>query len=178
MWPLFPAVILICLGLVPFGLGLLAPLASLTWIGGYWPLVLVLLGLWLLFRDHLPDTARKPVASLGGVLLLAYGLLAAAATVANAGAFARTGFAPIFGTAALNDSVTLDQPITAGQTLTVASTSGKTTIHGGTGSTVHVVANRHYTVAGHAPDVRLTPTGTVFRWTRRSRGLYRVVRWR
>ena len=159
MWPLFPAIILICLGLVPFGLGLLAPLASLSWIGGFWPLVLVLLGVWLLFRDHLPDTARKPVATLGGVLLLAYGLLAAAATVANAGTFARAGFGPTFGTAAINDSVTVDQPIAAGQTLIVANTSGKTTVHGGTGSSVHVVATRHYALAGHAPDVHVTPTG-------------------
>src|SRR5205823_5442417 len=94
-----------------------------------------------------------------GLALLGYGLLAAAATVANAGAFSRTGFAPSFG-ATFNDTITLDQPIAAGQMLTVSNSSGSTVVHGGNGDSVHVVANRHYSVSGHAPDVRLTPGGS------------------
>jgi hypothetical protein len=38
--------------------------------------------------------------------------------------------------------------------------SGQTIVHGGTGSTTHVVATRHFNMAGHAPDVRLTQTGS------------------
>src|SRR5438552_4047067 len=65
IWPLFPCVILIVLGLVPFGFGLLGPLASFSWIVGYWPAVLVLVGVWLMFRDHLHLAARRPIATLG-----------------------------------------------------------------------------------------------------------------
>ena len=49
---------------------------------------LVLVGFWLLFRDHLPAAVRRPVATFGGIALLAYGLLAAVASVAAAGSFA------------------------------------------------------------------------------------------
>src|SRR5205823_11631069 len=34
-----------------------------------------------------------------------------------------------------------------------------TTIHGGTGSTVHVMATRHFSVGGQGTDVRLMPSG-------------------
>lgn len=157
IWPLFPCTILVLLGLIPFGVGLLGPLGSFSWIVGYWPAVLVLVGAWLLFRDQLPLAARRPIATLGGLALLCYGLLAAASTVANAGTFTRTGWAPSFGTP-YNDSITLDQPISAGQMLIVSNSSGSTTVHGGTSDAVHVVANRHFSVSGHAPEVRLAPS--------------------
>src|SRR5439155_528479 len=80
-------------GLVVFGAASFGALASLSWIVAYWPAVLVLLGVWLLFRDHLPIAARRPIATLGGLALLAYGILAAAASMATAGTQGRTGFA-------------------------------------------------------------------------------------
>src|SRR5205814_10728394 len=94
VWPLFPGAVLVVLGLVLLGVSSLGPLASLSWIAAYWPAALVLLGLWLLFRDSLPAPARRPIATLGGVALLAYGVVAAAASVAAGGAFARTGAFP------------------------------------------------------------------------------------
>jgi hypothetical protein len=158
VWPLFPAGVLIGLGLVLFGAASFGALASLSWIVAYWPVALVLLGLWLLFRDHLPLAARRPIATLGGLALLAYGILAAAASMATAGTTARGGLAN-FGAAPFADSVTLDSPIAAGQTFTVNNSNGRTTIHGGTGSSsVHVVATRRFNFNGRAPDVRLTPT--------------------
>src|SRR5438105_11018840 len=140
VWPLFPAAILIGLGLFMLGVSSLGPLASLSWITAYWPVALVVLGLWLLFRDSLPAPAQRPIATLGGIALLAYGIVAAAASVAAGGNFARTGVAPGFGSAPFADTVTLDQPIAAGQTFTVSNSSGRTTIRGGTGSTLHLVA--------------------------------------
>ena len=86
VWPLFPATVLLGLALVLFGVGSLGLLASLSWIVAYWPMALVLLGLWLLFRDHLPLPLRRPIATLGGIALLGYGILAAAATIAARGA--------------------------------------------------------------------------------------------
>src|SRR5438876_874586 len=81
---------------------------------------LVLVGVWLMFRDHMPVEARRPIATFGGLALLAYGLLAAAASVAAGGSVAQTGFAPSFGSSPFNDSITLDQAITPGQTFTVS----------------------------------------------------------
>jgi hypothetical protein len=160
IWPLFPAVILAGLGLVLLGASTLGPLASLSWISSYWPVALVLLGAWLLFRESIPAPARKPIATIGGLALLAYGVLAAAASVAAGGALARTGVAPGFGNAPFADTITLDQPISAGQTLSVTNNSGQTTIHGGDGQTVHVVATRHFAIGGQGPNVQLTPSAT------------------
>jgi hypothetical protein len=159
VWPLFPAAILVGLGLLLLGVSSLGPLASLTWIIAYWPAALVLLGVWLLFRDSLPASARRPIATVGGLALLAYGMLAAASSVAAGGALARTGPLPGFGSSPLSDTVTLDQPISPGQTLSVSNSSGSTTIRGGAGSTVHVVATRHHGFGGRPPDVQLTPSG-------------------
>jgi hypothetical protein len=152
--------VLIGLGLVLFGAASFGALASLSWIVAYWPAVLVLLGLWLLFRDHLPVAARRPIATLGGLALLAYGILAAAASMATAGTLPRGGFAN-FGAPPFVETVTLDSPIAAGQTFNVNNPSGRTVIHGNASSNgVHVVATKRFSIGGHAPDVRLTPTAT------------------
>src|SRR5205814_9022176 len=143
VWPLFPAVVLICLGLLLFGWASMAPVASFAWIVGYWPAVLVLIGLWLLFRDHIPAHLRAPVATVGGIALVGYGILAAFASIASTGPLARPSFFANFGGAPFNDEIALDQPIAAGQTFTVTNSSGKTTIHGGGGSGVQLIAKPH-----------------------------------
>jgi Putative adhesin len=160
VWPLVPGAILVGLGLVMLGVSSLAPLASLSWIVNFWPVALVLLGVWLLFRDSLPTQAQRPIATFGGLALLAYGILAAAASVAAGGAIPRTGTAAGFGPSPLTDTVTLEQPIADGQTFSVNNATGRTIIHGGSGSVVHVVATRHSRMGGQGPDVRLTPTGS------------------
>jgi len=157
VWPLFPATVLIGLGLLLFGVASLGALASLSWIVGYWPLALVVLGLWLLVRDHLPPAIQRPVATLGGLALLVYGVLAAAASVAAGGTLARTGFINGFGPAPFTDTVALEAPIAGGQTFTVDNPNGRTSISVGGDANVHVVATRHYSKAGRGPDVRLTP---------------------
>jgi hypothetical protein len=159
VWPLFPATVLLGLGLVLFGFGSLGALSSLSWIVAYWPAGLVLLGLWLLFRDQIPVPARRPIATLGGMILLAYGVLAAAASVATGATLTRTGVAASFGPSPFADTVTLDAPIASGATFSVDNANGRTTIHAGSGSTVHVVATKHYSVGGQAPDVHLTQAG-------------------
>ncbi|HET6316919.1 MAG TPA: DUF4097 family beta strand repeat-containing protein [Chloroflexota bacterium] len=154
VWPLIPAAVLICLGLLLFGWASMVPVASFAWIVNYWPVVLVLLGLWLLFRDKLPTEVRAPVATVGGIALLGYGILAAIASVASAGTLARPWFMPTFGGAPFNDEITLDQPM-AGQTFTVTNTSGRTVIHGGSGTGVHVIARRHFWNEDQPPRVSL-----------------------
>ncbi len=158
VWPLFPASVLIGLGLVLFGAASFGALASVSWIVGYWPAVLVLLGVWLLFRDYLPLAARRPIATLGGLALLAYGILAAAASMATAGTMARSGLAN-FGAPPFTETQTLESAISPGQTFNVNNPSGRTTIHGSTASpSVHVVATKRFSISGHAPDVHLTQT--------------------
>ena len=105
-------------------------------------MALVLLGAWLLLRELLPAPVRRPIATIGGLALLAYGILAAAASVAAGGALARTGIAPGFGTAPFADTIERNEPIAAGQTLTISNTNGPTIVHGGDGDTVHVVASQ------------------------------------
>jgi hypothetical protein len=160
IWPLFPATVLIGLGLVLLGASSLGPLASFGWISAYWPVALVLLGVWLMFRDSLPIPLRRPIATLGGLGLLAYGIMAAAASVAAAGAFARSpGFSLAPGSAPFADTITLDQPISGGQTFTVKNLDGRTTIRGASDAdSVHVVATRHFNFGGQPPNVQLSPT--------------------
>jgi hypothetical protein len=160
IWPLFPAAVLVGLGLVLLGVTSLGPLASLSWIASYWPVALVVLGAWLLFREMIPTPLRTPIATLGGLALLAYGVLAGAASVAAGGALARTGVTPGSTSAPFANTVSLDQPIAAGQTLTINNSNGRTTVHGGEAQTVHVVANRHFGFGDQDPDVQLTPTAT------------------
>jgi hypothetical protein len=160
VWPLFPASILIGLGLLLFGAASFGALASLSWIVSYWPAVLVLLGVWLLLRDQLPPGARRPIATLGGLALLGYGILAAAASMATAGTLAQTGFMVNFGPPSFADTVTLDAPIAAAQTFSVNNPSGRTIIRAGSSPTVHVVATRRFSMNGQPPDVRLTPSGS------------------
>jgi len=161
VWPLFPATLFIGLGLLLFGVTSFGALASLSWIVAYWPAVLVVLGMWLLFRDHLPLSVRRPVATFGGLALLVYGLLASAASIATAGTIARTGPWPNFGAPPFAEMVTLDQPINPGQTLTINNSGGRTTVHGGSNSSaVHVVATKRFSGSSQAPDVRLTPNGS------------------
>jgi hypothetical protein len=155
VWPLFPASVLILLGLVLFGFTALSPLASLAWIVSYWPVVLVLVGAWLLFREYLPQPARQPVALFGGLGLLAYGVLAAASTVAAGGAFVASGFGPGFGGTPYTDTIVLEQPILADQTFRVSNPNGRTTIRTAVVDTVHVEAARHFGVPDHPPEVKL-----------------------
>ncbi len=159
-WPLLPAAVLLCLGLLLFGATSTAPLASIAWIVGYWPAALVGVGLWILFREHLPPGLRAPVATIGGIALLGYGVLAAIASVAAAGTLARPGFMLNFGGTPFSDDATFTQPIAAGQTFTVNNPNGRTVIHGGDGTDVHVLARRKFWVDGQPPEVRLAPVAS------------------
>src|SRR5262249_37951018 len=136
----------------------LAPLVALSWLVSFWPAVLVLLGLWLLLRDRLPVAARRPISTFGGLGLLAYCILAAASGVAAGGA-PTTSFTPTFGSPPFTDTVTLDTPIADGKTLNVNNSNGRTVIRAAAAQSVHVVATRHFGMAGQPPDVRLNPTG-------------------
>ena len=165
VWPLFPATVLILLGMLLFGFTAVSPLGALSWIVSYWPVVLVLVGGWLVFREYLPQPARQPVAMLGGLGLLAYGVLAAASTVAAGGAFVASGFAPGFGGTPYTDTISLEQPL-AGWTKpsgsrirTVARRSGPRP-----STTVHVEATRHFSAPDHPPEVKLVPRDQGLAW--------------
>ena len=155
VWPLFPGAILVGLGVVLLGVASLGPLASWSWIASFWPGALVLLGAWLLLRESLPAGVRGPIATLGGMALLIYGVVAAAASIAAAGSFARSGSGP--GPA---ETMTLEMPLAAGQMLTVTNTSGVTTIHATNEARVHVVVTRHFGFGGQPANVQLTPDGS------------------
>ena len=161
IWPLFPATILVALGVVLYGAAWLPVLASFNWIVAYWPLALVLVGGWLLVQESLPAPLRRPIGTLGGLALLAYGLLAAAASVATGGTLAQTGLtSPASARRPFADTVvTLDAPISSGQTFTVSNPNGRTTRSTSPAlvQRVHVSAVKHFSIGGQSPAVSLTP---------------------
>jgi Putative adhesin len=163
VWPLFPAFVLIVVGLTFFGLALATGVQPLTWVVGYWPLLLVLVGAWLLLRDRVPSAVQRPIAAIGVLAILAYALLVAVSIVdtdsqqtmppgRRLSAF-QSGLTP------LDDALRLSAPIAAGGTLRVDNPNGRTTIRGGAGPDVQVVAHRHAGGPGRPPDVRLEPDG-------------------
>jgi hypothetical protein len=161
IWPLFPGLILLCLGLVVFGARTLAPLAAFSGIVAFWPVALVLFGVWLIFRDNLPTALRRPVATIGGLALAGYCLLAAGATIASgSAAVARPPFVWSFGPSPLTDTVHPEGNLSAGQTLTVNSGNGQIAVHQATDNRLHVAATRHYGVGGQPPDVSLRQTSS------------------
>ncbi|MBV9354986.1 MAG: hypothetical protein JO023_05610 [Chloroflexi bacterium] len=81
LWPLLPAALLIVVALLFFGLSVAAALAPWAWLVNIWPLLLVVLGLWLMLRDRLPMSAQRPLAALAVLVLVGYALLVAAALV-------------------------------------------------------------------------------------------------
>ena len=132
IWPFFPAVVLGVLGVFQLGSVSLAPLAPFYWTVVYWPLVLVVLGLWLFVRDRLPAAYRRPIGALITLLLLGYAVIAIGASLAIAspplgpgfGALGETSpFAPPF-----QESATLSTPIGATGLLRVNNPTGGDTI--------------------------------------------------
>lgn len=176
IWPFFPAAALIGFGALLEGLVAAWPLAALAWVASYWPLALIAVGLWLLVRDWLPAGARRPVAVLGIVALIVYGIIAVASTIAaQAGPYAGPYAGPLprpwiglpgFGRAPLTDTITLTAPIATGETLRISNPNGRTVVRAGQGAEVRVVATRHYASPGQPPEPRLIPGagGLVLEW--------------
>jgi hypothetical protein len=85
VWPLIPASALAAFGTMLATSFVFQPLAQFAWIGTYWPLVLVLLGVWFLLRDRVAPAARRPTGYLIAAAIAAYALVAMAAAIAAAG---------------------------------------------------------------------------------------------
>jgi Putative adhesin len=131
-WPVIPGAIMIALGLALLDAAALAPLSAYTWVGQYWPVVLVLLGLWILARDAMSPRVRTVVGVvLVAALILAGALALAAATAASVGPIAGTVSRPtVLGApmASLGQATTLTAPIAAGETLRITNATGGTTL--------------------------------------------------
>jgi hypothetical protein len=162
IWPFFPAAALIGFGALIEGLVSAWPLASLAWVASYWPVVLIVVGLWLLVRDRLPESVRRPLGVIGGAALIVYGIVAVGGVVAAAvgpfdGVVAPTGISlPAIGGPTTTQTVTLTAPIAAGETLRVNNPNGDTLIRPGGGAEARVVATKRFS-PGREPDARLTP---------------------
>jgi hypothetical protein len=167
IWPFFPAAALIGFGALLEGLLAAWPLAWLAWIASYWPLVLVAVGLWLLVRDRLPANLRRPVAAVGGLALLVYGIIAVASVMAATvgpvvgpvvGPMSRIQIGwPGFDGATLTETVALSAPIGAGEHLRITNPNGRTVVRVGSGAEVRVVATKRYVSSAAVPEARLTP---------------------
>lgn|GEM_PF-4498211 len=160
VWPIIPAAILMVIGVSLLGAPVLAPLATLAWLGYYWPLGLIAIGLWLLVRDQLPASVRPFARGIFLVVLIAYAVLAVAATSA-ASPFGTFWYDP---TASIPAAVpfgqttsTLNAPIAATGTLQIANdTSGAIRVVPGSDSNVQVQVIRSAGF-GPTPAVSLNP---------------------
>ena len=130
-WPLIPGAILLALGLIQIGMVAMEPLASYAWIGRYWPVVLVLLGLWILARDSMSRPVRLAVGVVLVTTLILGGVLALAATMAASvgPGTASIGLPGSIGDqlSALGPTTTLSEPIGDGQALRITNQTGGTT---------------------------------------------------
>lgn len=171
VWPMVPGLVLIGFGALVQATTFGVSYAQFWWLADYWPLLLVALGAWLLFRDRLPVEARAPVAVAGTAVLILLGLLVAAAAVSSAGiGYPRAPLPmpvawPMFqvptGNPPLQDTITLSAPTDGVSSVQLANTSGTTLVHPTTSSEVTVRATRHFWTADQAPDIRLVPRGGV-----------------
>jgi hypothetical protein len=171
VWPIVPGLLMIGFGAVLQGALFGAPFDRPIWLGWYWPVCLVATGLWLMFRDRIPVSARAPVAVVGATVFIVIGLLVAAAGVASVvGPYARTGnpmlwpgFQPpmLLGGPPLQDTVTLSAPVGSTTSVRLVNTRGSAVMRTSGSSEVHVLATRHYWIADRIPDVRFVTSGGV-----------------
>lgn len=157
-WPLFPAVALLAFGALLLGVTGVLPVAFVANVAALWPIILILIGAWLVFRHRLPEALQRAIGIGGVALLIIYGLLVmAASTVATVreGPFSRFSFGGFRG--APNETVNLNAPIRPGDTLRVINPNGRTVIRGGNFTEVRVKADQFYSIAGQRPEIRMTP---------------------
>ncbi|HET7768922.1 MAG TPA: head GIN domain-containing protein [Chloroflexota bacterium] len=82
LWPAFPAVALAAVGILLVGALEMSFLAPHAWIGAYWPASLLLIGGWLLVRDRVDESLRRPLALLGSAAIVLYAAAAVGASIA------------------------------------------------------------------------------------------------
>jgi hypothetical protein len=143
------------------------PFEQLVWLAAYWPLALILFGVWLLLRDQLPPVVRGPLTIVGASGLILVGFLVAAAGLASVTAPAARFMPfpvwpmPMLGAPPIQDSVVLTAPIGARDTVRLTNPSGRTTVRGASVDQVRVEAIRHYWSTTDAPQVTLVPGGGI-----------------
>jgi hypothetical protein len=123
-WPVIPGAMMIALGLAQLDAVALAPLAAYARVAQYWPVVLVLIGLWILARDAMSPPVRTTVGMvLVTALILAGALAMAAAAGPIAGGAGRPG---AFGAPAapLGQTTMLSAPIATGETVRITNATG------------------------------------------------------
>jgi hypothetical protein len=136
-WPVIPGAILTALGLVQVEAGALAPLVAYAGLARYWPIGLILLGLWVLAGDVVPPMPRQIIGVvLAAALVLSVVLALAASMAASEEALPGTLGGPL---ATVGQTTTLTAPIAAGQPLRIANTTGGSTrVIAGDGGQVRV----------------------------------------
>jgi hypothetical protein len=157
IWPFFPAAALAMFGILLLGQENLEPFARFADYGKYWPVALIAVGGYLLAREYLPRELRKPLALIGTIGLVLYGLLVLAGGLAKSdfrlGDLPSVGFAPI--TRVENQSASLG----AGELVRINNVSGRTTVQTGAVGAVQVQATKHLWSDDQTLDIRLLPTG-------------------
>lgn len=171
VWPVLPGVLLIGFGAFLQATMFGTPFAQYWWLAQYWPVSLIVIGVWVLIRNQIPAAARTPIAVIGASVLILIGLLVAAAGVATVATPDGRGSIPMpmlwpmgqmpFGGPPIQDSLTLSAPTAGIASIRVANPSGRTVVRATEGSTISVQATRHYWSADRAPTVQLVPSNGV-----------------
>ncbi|HUE75909.1 MAG TPA: DUF4097 family beta strand repeat-containing protein [Chloroflexota bacterium] len=140
VWPFFPAAALIIFGLLILGRITLAPLGAYAWLANYWPIILVVIGIWLLVRDAIPARPRQALQILGTIALVVYGTLAILAAMNVTVGGASFGIGPAL-SAPLTEVRNLSSPLGPGDTLRVINQGGgNTTVRPTGGAEVRATA--------------------------------------
>ena len=171
VWPILPGLVLIGFGAFVEASTFGAPFVGFWGLAQFWPLILVAIGAWLLFRERVPADLRTPIALGGTAVLILLGLLVAASAVATAGIPYAGGATPVlmpwpmvqvpFGTPPVQDTITLSAPVDSVSAIRVVNTNGTTLVRSTTDPRVTVSASRHFWNSAQPPDVRLVPADGV-----------------
>jgi hypothetical protein len=163
VWPLVPAAALIGFGAMLLAWVDLLSFAQLPWMGQYWPLLLIVFGLWIIVSTRLPFAWRRLAAAIAMILLVALGLLVLAASMAGTLGPATGSILGTSGPGPFFVQTELRAPMAAADTLHVINRSGNVTIRAGAPSVAQVRAQvtKRYWSPDVAPAVQLTRAGDV-----------------
>ncbi len=160
-WPFYPAGGLTLFAAFVAGVSGGLPAEQYAWLGAYWPVVLIGLGAWLLFRQALPKALATTADVLVWLAIIALTFLFLAVYLAPS----RAAIGPVsiwpIGLPGLGPAISqrleLAAPIQPGETLTVANASGDTRIAVAPGGGVRVTALVVRRPGELAPEPALRP---------------------
>lgn len=156
IWPFFPAAALAAFGLLLLGSDYLEPFARFADYGKFWPVALIVVGGYILLRDYLPSEIRRPLALIGTLALVGYGLLVLAGGLARADL--QIGDIRSFGVnAPISHTDDLAASLGENGLVRITNVSGRTIVQTGAAGIVQVRATKYLWADDQNLDIKLMP---------------------